>query len=178
MTERAGGSDVSQTETLATYSPESSSGPESLSTDGEKLGPWLINGFKWFSSATDSSMMVFLARTPKGISAFYAPMRRTLPSGPDSMGYATGLNGIQIQRLKQKLGSRALPTAELELKGVRAYLVRRVAALRRSPQYLILPGSTMPFPLSAFGAADWAFLVPLRGAGKLVRSLFTGRRAM
>ena len=39
MTERAGGSDVSQTETLATYSPESSSGPESLSTDSEKLGP-------------------------------------------------------------------------------------------------------------------------------------------
>jgi alkylation response protein AidB-like acyl-CoA dehydrogenase len=123
MTERAGGSDVSQTETLATYSPDSSSGAKVLSTDGEKLGPWIINGFKWFSSATDSSMMVLLARTPKGISAFHAPMRRTLPTGPDSMGYATELNGIQIQRLKQKLGTRALPTAELELKGVRAYLI-------------------------------------------------------
>jgi alkylation response protein AidB-like acyl-CoA dehydrogenase len=53
----------------------------------------------------------------------YSPMRRTLPSGPDSMGYATELNGIQTQRLKQKLGTRALPTAELELKGVRAYLI-------------------------------------------------------
>jgi alkylation response protein AidB-like acyl-CoA dehydrogenase len=123
MTERAGGSDVSQTETLATYSPDSSSGPKALSADGSPLGPWLINGFKWFSSATDSSMMVLLARTPKGISAFYAPMRRTLPMGPDSMGYATELNGIQIQRLKQKLGTRALPTAELELKGVRGYLI-------------------------------------------------------
>ena len=124
MTERAGGSDVSQTETLATYSPDdSSSGAKALSTDGENLGPWLINGFKWFSSATDSSMMVLLARTPKGISAFYAPMRRTLPAGPDSMGYTTELNGIQIQRLKQKLGTRALPTAELELKGIRAYLI-------------------------------------------------------
>ena len=67
--------------------------------------------------------MVLLARTPKGISAFYAPMRRTLPAGADSMGYTTELNGVQIQRLKQKLGTRALPTAELELKGVRAYLV-------------------------------------------------------
>ena len=123
MTERAGGSDVSQTETLATYSPDSSTGPKAQSTDGLPLGPWLINGFKWFSSATDSSMMVLLARTPKGISAFYAPMRRTLPLGPDSMGYTTELNGIQIQRLKQKLGTRALPTAELALKGVRAYLI-------------------------------------------------------
>ena len=123
MTERAGGSDVSQTETLATYSPDSSAGPKAQSTDGLPLGPWLINGFKWFSSATDSSMMVLLARTPEGISAFYAPMRRTLPTGQDSMGYTTELNGIQLQRLKQKLGTRALPTAELELKGVRAHMI-------------------------------------------------------
>lgn len=123
MTERAGGSDVSQTETLATYSPNTSSNANARSTDNQPLGPWLINGFKWFSSATDSPMVVLLARSPKGISAFYAPMRRTLPNGPDSMGYETELNGIQIQRLKQKLGTRALPTAELELKGVRAYLI-------------------------------------------------------
>jgi alkylation response protein AidB-like acyl-CoA dehydrogenase len=120
MTERQGGSDVSQTETLATYSPASLS---SKGTDGQPLGEWLINGFKWFSSATDSSMVVMLARTPKGVSAFYAPMRRSLPDGPDSMGYETELNGIKIQRLKQKLGTRALPTAELELQGVRAYLI-------------------------------------------------------
>ena len=120
MTERQGGSDVSQTETLATYSPAKLS---STSTDGQPLGDWLINGFKWFSSATDSSMVVMLARTPKGVSAFYAPMRRTLADGPDSMGYETELNGIKIQRLKQKLGTRALPTAELELQGVRAYLI-------------------------------------------------------
>lgn len=120
MTERQGGSDVSQTETLATYSPATLS---SKSTDGQPLGDWLINGFKWFSSATDSSMVVMLARAPKGVSVFYAPMRRTLPDGPDSMGYETELNGIKIQRLKQKLGTRALPTAELELQGVRAYLI-------------------------------------------------------
>src|SRR2546423_15551735 len=39
------------------------------------------------------------------------------------MGYTTELDGIQIQRLKQKLGTRALPTAEPELKAVRAYLI-------------------------------------------------------
>ena len=33
------------------------------------------------------------------------------------------MNGIKIQRLKNKLGTKALPTAELEIKGMRAWLV-------------------------------------------------------
>ncbi|KAK3702145.1 hypothetical protein LTR37_015120 [Vermiconidia calcicola] len=119
MTERQGGSDVSQTETLARHAPELSE-EEALSTgsDGSPLGEWLCSGFKWFSSATDSSMMVFLARTPNGISTFMAPMRRTIGDSKE-----TELNGIQIQRLKNKLGTKALPTAELVLKDVRAYLI-------------------------------------------------------
>ena len=119
MTERQGGSDVSQTETLAKCDPQ---GAHGVGTDGVPLGPWSINGFKWFSSATDCDMMVFLARTPKGISTFFAPMRRKLPQQND-MGQDSVLNGVQIQRLKNKLGTRALPTAELVLKDVRAYLV-------------------------------------------------------
>ena len=120
MTERQGGSDVSQTETLARHAPDSSL--RVTGTDGMPLGPWLCDGFKWFSSATDCHMTVFLARTPKGISTIFAPMRKTL-SEPDPMGYDTELNGIQIQRLKNKLGTRALPTAELVLKDVRGYLI-------------------------------------------------------
>lgn len=120
MTERQGGSDVSMTETLATYAPGST--PDVLATDGQKLGPWLIDGFKWFSSATDANMMVMLARTPKGISTFFCPMRRMLKNR-DVLGNDTELNGISIQRLKNKLGTKALPTAELELKGVRGWLV-------------------------------------------------------
>jgi alkylation response protein AidB-like acyl-CoA dehydrogenase len=119
MTERQGGSDVSQTETLARYTPDMFEEEEnSTASDGTPLGPWLINGFKWFSSATDSQMMVFLARTPNGISTFMAPMRRTVPNSTETV-----LNGIQIQRLKNKLGTKALPTAELVLKDVRAYLI-------------------------------------------------------
>ena len=128
MTERQGGSDVSQTETLAQYAPYLTEEElQSTGTDGVPLGSWLCNGFKWFSSATDSSMMVFLARTPNGISTFMAPMRRTIgeTSGPSrsSTELSTELNGIQIQRLKNKLGTRALPTAELVLKDVRAHLI-------------------------------------------------------
>ncbi|RFU75936.1 acyl- dehydrogenase [Trichoderma arundinaceum] len=119
MTERQGGSDVSMTESIATYDPKSL---DVEATDGNDLGPWRIDGFKWFSSATDCNMMVMLARTSKGISTFFAPMRKTLRQR-DVLGNDTELNGVTIQRLKDKLGTRALPTAELVLNGVRAWLV-------------------------------------------------------
>ncbi|KAJ4379017.1 hypothetical protein N0V86_005894 [Didymella sp. IMI 355093] len=135
MTERSGGSDVSGTETLAarlTPAEMSRDENEGRSEDavGMPLGPWKIDGFKWFSSATDSEMAVLLARTEKGLSAFYMPMRRrkggrsavasivNLEAPPE-----TELNGIRIQRLKNKLGTRSLPTAELELEGARAWLI-------------------------------------------------------
>ena len=118
MTERIGGSDVSGTETLATYSPfQPAESFEPTELDGSPLGPWIIDGFKWFSSATDSQMTIAMAQTQKGLSAFYIPMRRTNSSGDSE------LNGIQISRLKSKLGTKAVPTAELELKGARGYLL-------------------------------------------------------
>jgi alkylation response protein AidB-like acyl-CoA dehydrogenase len=123
MTERPGGSDVSRTETTAVLSLSAS---HSLGTDGSPLGPWSVSGFKWFSSATDSDMAILLARTqtPSGnteISAFFAPLRRMCPdaAGKDD----SEPNGVAIQRLKSKLGTRALPTAELELRDMRAYLL-------------------------------------------------------
>ncbi|KAI0535041.1 acyl-CoA dehydrogenase/oxidase [Xylaria digitata] len=120
MTEGPSGSDVSGTEILATYNPDSK--PAIKASDGSELGPWRIDGFKWFSSATDANMMTLLTRTPKGISTFLAPMRRFLLQR-DVLGNDTELNGVHIQRLKNKLGTRALPTAELELKDVRGWLV-------------------------------------------------------
>jgi alkylation response protein AidB-like acyl-CoA dehydrogenase len=115
MTERSGGSDVSGTETIATYSPV----PTGHSTSGQPLGPWNIDGFKWFSSATDSSMTILLAQTSNGLSAFFAPMYRQVNGSSSDKE----LNGIQIQRLKNKFGTKSLPTAELELRGTRGYLI-------------------------------------------------------
>src|SRR5262249_28285871 len=46
----------------------------------------------------------------KGLALFYLELR-----GPDGK-----LNGIRINRLKDKLGTRMLPTAEIELDGARA----------------------------------------------------------
>ena len=70
-----GGSDVSGTETIATYSPPHLD----VSRSEFPLGPWGIDGFKWFSSATDSSMAILLVQAPKGLSTFFAPMYRTRP---------------------------------------------------------------------------------------------------
>jgi alkylation response protein AidB-like acyl-CoA dehydrogenase len=136
MTERTGGSDVSGTETVATrltpqeLEQEAKEGRD-VDAVGMPLGPWKIDGFKWFSSATDSEMSVLLARTSKGgLSAFYMPMRRRVGSRMPSANIIneedpplSELNGVRIQRLKNKLGTKSLPTAELELKGARGWLI-------------------------------------------------------
>jgi alkylation response protein AidB-like acyl-CoA dehydrogenase len=121
MTERKGGSDVRGTETIATKLVGKEDETDDVDADGVPLGPWKIDGFKWFSSATDANMTILLARTGKDqISAFYAPLRRRVKGGAEG---ETELNGVRIQRLKNKLGTKPLPTAELELKGMRGYLL-------------------------------------------------------
>ena len=116
MTERPGGSDVGLSETIA----------RPLDDRGEE---YALYGVKWFTSATTSEMALTLARivdgagdTPegsKGLTMFLVEVER------DAEG---GLSGIEIRRLKDKLGTKALPTAELALHGVRA---RRVGAIGR-----------------------------------------------
>ncbi|KAF2151832.1 hypothetical protein K461DRAFT_279345 [Myriangium duriaei CBS 260.36] len=136
MTERTGGSDVSGTETVAhrlsqdEIDQDKESGRD-VDAAGLPLGPWTINGFKWFSSATDSDVTVLLARTSKGgLSAFLIPMRRRLGTRAPTANIINAqspppseLNGIRIQRLKNKLGTKSLPTAELELKNARGWLI-------------------------------------------------------
>ncbi|KAI9725210.1 MAG: hypothetical protein M1828_003391 [Chrysothrix sp. TS-e1954] len=126
MTERSGGSDVRATETRARYAPGVPSTLPRRASDGSALGPWQIDGFKWFSSATDADMAVLLAKTGDSdeLSAFFAPTRSVDNAAKDKS--QSEYNGIQIQRLKNKLGTKALPTAELVLGGMRAHLIGRV----------------------------------------------------
>ncbi|RGP69419.1 acyl- dehydrogenase [Fusarium longipes] len=131
MTERTGGSDVSLTETTATHHPISDS-ELACKAENIPLGPWSINGFKWFSSATDSRMTVLLARTAKGgLSTFLAPMYKHDPHATTSTGLPRSngekLNGVRIQRLKNKSGTQSLPTAELVLEDMRAWLIGQEA---------------------------------------------------
>ncbi len=105
MTERTGGSDVSGTSTVAQKTSE------------ENI--YELHGTKWFTSATTSQMALTLAciesdpEGSRGLSLFYLELR-------DENGL---LNDIEVHRLKNKLGTDALPTAELSLKGTRARLI-------------------------------------------------------
>ncbi|KAJ2921139.1 hypothetical protein H1R20_g15955, partial [Candolleomyces eurysporus] len=118
MTERPGGSDVSQTETVAT----STSRSHSYGT------VYSLNGVKWFSSATDSEISLALARTgsledgSRGLSLFLVPLRLPLFPGPSETPSPVS-NNIFLHRLKNKIGTHALPTAELSLEDTEGYLV-------------------------------------------------------
>ncbi|PWN43525.1 acyl-CoA dehydrogenase NM domain-like protein [Ceraceosorus guamensis] len=132
MTERAGGSSVNFTETRAARLDGGDS------TKGKPGDLYLLNGFKWFSSAADGHVAFALARTSdegsRGLSLFLVPLRRqdrpALPANLvpecDARAPHSTLNGVRIHRLKNKLGSHHLPTAELELDGAVAELVGEV----------------------------------------------------
>jgi alkylation response protein AidB-like acyl-CoA dehydrogenase len=105
MTEKRGGSDVNGgTETLATPIKE-------------QPGLYSLVGYKWFSSATDSDIALVLGRIndmSSGLSMFLLRTR-----DPET----NTLNGIEIVKLKNKLGTRQLPTAELVLNGSEARIL-------------------------------------------------------
>ncbi len=104
MTERTGGSDVAISETVA------------KAEGGDR---YKLYGTKWFTSATTSQMALTLARPEgnppggKGLALFYLETRQA-----DGM-----MNGLQVNRLKDKLGTRMVPTAELTMDGALATAV-------------------------------------------------------
>jgi alkylation response protein AidB-like acyl-CoA dehydrogenase len=115
MTETAGGSDVGSTETIARRGND---------------GRWRLSGRKWFTSAIVGEMALTLARPENAgggtdaLALFYVETRTV-----DGRW-----NGIRIDRLKDKLGTRELPTAEIHLEnciaepvGEIAHGVRRIA---------------------------------------------------
>lgn len=121
MTERPGGSDVSRTETIARASS---------TTHPNRLGkPHILDGFKWFSSATDSDVAVALARTgtrqddARSLSLFLIPLRDPLSPSFISQTRSPTSNNIFVHRLKNKIGTHILPTAELSLEGATGYLI-------------------------------------------------------
>lgn len=104
MTESTGGSDVGLTETVARRDAE---------------GVWRLYGRKWFTSATTSLVALTLAR-PVGNGAGGAGLALFFVETRDERGR---LRGIRVNRLKDKLGTRKVPTAELTLDGTPASLV-------------------------------------------------------
>jgi putative acyl-CoA dehydrogenase len=89
MTEKQGGSDVRANTTRALRGAD---------------GSYRITGHKWFFSAPQCDAHLVLAQSNRGLSCFFMPRR--LPDGT--------LNGIYIQRLKDKLGNRSNASSEVE----------------------------------------------------------------
>ncbi|WP_404469721.1 acyl-CoA dehydrogenase family protein [Sutcliffiella horikoshii] len=108
LTERQGGSDVGANETQAVPHPNKDT--------------YLLTGEKYFASnAGQCGVAMVLARIPgapkgtRGLSLFAVPWKKEDGSGK--------LNGIEIRRLKDKLGVRAVPSAEVLFNDAEGYLV-------------------------------------------------------
>ena len=104
LTEKAGGSDVGANETMARLAED---------------GTWRLDGEKWFCSCAHSDLILVLARPhgappgPRGLGLFLMP--RLLDDG--------SRNTFVIHRLKDKFGTRAMPSAEVGLRNAFAWQV-------------------------------------------------------
>jgi putative acyl-CoA dehydrogenase len=110
MTEKQGGTDVRANSTRA------------VAADGGG-GEYLITGHKWFLSAPMCDAFLVPAQAPAGLSCFLMP--RILPDGR--------VNGLILQRLKDKLGNRSNASSEVEFQEAHGWLIgeegRGVAAI-------------------------------------------------
>jgi acyl-CoA dehydrogenase len=118
LTERQGGSDVGANTTRAV-------------PDGDE---WRLHGEKHFCSNVDAEVFIVLARPEggpdgaRGLATFIMP--RLAPDGSP--------NGFHIKRLKPKLGTTGVPTAEVALEGARAWLAGEPGAVsdaRQEPRH-------------------------------------------
>ncbi|HEY3141817.1 MAG TPA: acyl-CoA dehydrogenase family protein [Acidimicrobiales bacterium] len=103
LTERTGGSDLAALETTAV--PEGDA--------------WRLNGFKWFASNANGSAFVVLAK-PEGAADGVRGIAPFLVLWDRRDG---GRNGVRIRRLKDKLGTKAVASAEVEFVDAEAFLL-------------------------------------------------------
>ena len=116
MTETEGGSDVGRSSTRA---------------EAHADGSWRLTGQKWFCSSTTSEFALALARPTgapegsRGLATFVVPRYDGLRDGELTADRAARRTaaGLQLRRLKDKLGTRALPSAEVGLDDALAWPV-------------------------------------------------------
>lgn len=101
FTERAGGADLRALETTAT-------------PDGDH---YLLSGVKWFVSNAHSSTFIVLAKIAgsEEVKSFLV-LRERMDGTP---------NGVHVRRLKDKLGTKSVPSGEAELIDAEGWLLER-----------------------------------------------------
>ncbi len=114
MTETEGGSDVGRATTRAELDAE---------------GVWRLTGEKWFCSSTTSEFAVALARPSgaavgsRGLATFIVPRYDDGTLAAADRAERRTAPGVLVHRLKDKLGTRAVPSAEVGLDGALAWPV-------------------------------------------------------
>jgi alkylation response protein AidB-like acyl-CoA dehydrogenase len=118
----------------------------------EGEGTWRLHGEKWFCSAIDEYFLI--AARPEGapqgtagVAIFLVP--RTIDGK---------LNNLRIKRLKNKLGTRELPTAEIDLNGALAYHIGPVGDGFKSLMNYVLNTSRIMNAAAACGMMARALL--------------------
>lgn len=130
LTEVQGGSDVGANAVTATPLDASA---------GAAGGAWSISGEKWFCSNADADVFLVTARVAdpatgtRGLGLFLVP--RVLPDG--------AVNGFGLRRLKDKLGTRTMASAEIDFVDARATALGPVAEGFRNVIELVITTSRL-----------------------------------
>jgi putative acyl-CoA dehydrogenase len=132
MTERQGGTDVRA----------------NVSRAQATAGGYVLSGHKWFLSAPMSDAFLVLAQAPGGLTCFLLPRHR-----PDGT-----LNGLRLQRLKDKLGNRSNASSEVEFENALAERIgpegRGIATIIQMVQMTRLDCAIASAGLMRFGLAQ------------------------
>jgi acyl-CoA dehydrogenase len=146
LTEVQGGSDVGANGTVAT--------PVDAAND-----TWHLNGEKWFCSNVTADVALVTARVAgqgegtRGLGLFLVP--RLLEDGQGQ----PVLNNVFIRRLKDKLGTRSMATAELEFRDAVAYAVGPVTDGFKNVMRYVINTSRIYNAVGVCGIARRAHLV-------------------
>ena len=138
VTEQDGGSDVGAIACEATPNPD---------------GTWSITGEKWFCSNPDEYFLVAArpagsrSGTP-GVAVFLVP--RVLLDGQ--------VNRISFRRLKDKLGTQSLPTAEIDFQGATGYAIGDTSEGFKTLMNYVIDTSRIHNAANACGFLHRAFL--------------------
>ncbi len=138
VTEQDGGSDVGAIESEAVQNPD---------------GTWSITGEKWFCSNPDEYFLVAARPTgahagTSGVAVFLAP--RVLPDGQ--------INKISFRRLKDKLGTQSLPTAEIDFNRATAWAIGDPADGFKTLMNYVINASRIHNAANACGILHRSFL--------------------
>lgn len=142
VTELQGGSDVGLNAVTAT-------------PDGEAFGTtrWRLSGEKWFCSNADADLILMTARVAgagtAGLGLFLVPRR--LEDG--------ALNRFTLRRLKDKIGTRSMPSAEIDFEGATGYAVGPVDGGFRTLMTQVIHTSRLYNTVGSAGIARRARLV-------------------